>query len=344
MTRKPILPLMAIAMLAACGGGGSAGLTSTPAPAPAPAPAPTPTPTATAAPGFTPTVTPTETLPGTDAAAGKITGGSFEEVLVATPKVSIGRDASGNYLVSVAGVSGQTSGTSSGLDRRFEFLASDRTTEADGTQRYTNGRSGSIFPGERSSLTVLPANTAANPLKHINFSYLIVCGPATCNTSQPGGAMIAFGERTASSEVPVSGSATYAGTFQTSRGPEFVGSSGGDSNDISGTLGQLSGAMGVTVDFGRGSVTGSMSQIVDGTGYYTYNAETQAHRLADMTMSGSLASGLLSGTIDPAANSAFNGGTWNGLFFGPQAAELGGSFILRSMENVYAGYFGAAKQ
>lgn len=341
-------------LLSGCGDGGGGGVASAsaPLPSPAPSPTPTPTPTPTQPAGFTPTVTPTETLPGTTASVSPNGGPRVEEILDSS-RVAIGRDAAGNYLITVPVSTGQATGLSEGFLRRFEFLAANRTTTASGMQQYSLGRSGSIFPNEKSFLTVLPAGTAANPLAHVNFAYLVACINDACSAADsPGGNIIAFGNRTVSDDIPVSGSASYTGAFATSFGPGYSAGVPPESDNTAGggfdTAGQLAGTARLTVSFADKGVTGSLSNISDSTGWFSYTAEDVNHRIADFAMTGSFdAAGTLSGTIAAPAGTTFTGGNWVGMFFGPQAAEVGGSLILRAAPFAfpaeYAGYFGGAK-
>lgn len=351
---KPPASVTAIALCllsCACGGSGG-GSIGTLASAPAPAPSPTPTPTPS--PGFIPTVTPTETLSGTTATTQPIGTTGTEEVLDAS-RVSIGRDVAGNYLITLPVATGQNIGLSQGFQRKFEFLAANRTTTASGAQQYTLGRSGSILPNEKSFLTILPAGTAANPLKYVNFASLLV-------TLTEGGFgdppipvhnVIAFGDRTLVSDLPLTGSASYSGTFATtysSRGfsvaapPESDNTAGGGFA----TAGQLSGDLRMSVNFADKGISGSLANISDSTQWFAYADTDFNHRLADLAMTGTFATdGTISGTIAPAAGTPFTGGIWNGMFFGPQAAEVGGSLILRAdifnLPTHFSGWFGGQK-
>lgn len=350
---KPIASMIVLALslgTCACGGGGSGsgGIASTPVPVPSP----TPTPTQGA--GFTPTVTPTETLPGTTAAIQPIGTTGVEEILDAT-RVSIGRDASGNYLITLPVATGQTTGLSQGFLRKFEFLAANRTTTASGAQQFANGRSGSIFPNEKSALTILPARTAANPLNYVNFASLTLTLADTLEFGDPaipGQNAMVFGERTVAGDVPLAGSASYTGTFATSFGssgffvscPDCDGTAGGGIA----RAGQLSGDLRFSVSFADKSVSGSFTNISDSTGWFSYTSTDANHRIADMALSGSFSpDGTLSGTIASTSVTPFTGGIWNGMFFGPQAAEVGGSMILRASifdrPAHFTGWFGGKK-
>lgn len=356
-------PLAAIAfslLTCACGGGGggSSGgaIASTPPPAVTPSPTPTPAPST----GFTSTVVPTAALPGTTASVKPVGSAGHEEILDAG-RLSIGRDAAGNYLITIPVVTGQTAGLSEGFLRRFEFLAANRTITPNGAQQYANGRSGSTFPNEKSALTILPASTAANPLKHVNFGSLTVTLSDTIGFGDPlipGGNTFVFGERTAVGDTPLTGSASFSGTFATAfatRGFSVSDGGGIPCGDIAGSCGdpivvagQLSGDVRLSVNFADRGISGSLVNIADSTGWFSYTTPDLNHRLADLAFAGSLgADGTLSGTFADAPGTPFTGGNWNGSFFGPQAAEVGGSLILRAtifgQPSEYAGYFGGRK-
>jgi C-lobe and N-lobe beta barrels of Tf-binding protein B len=351
MKPMPSVAVLALSLVTcACGGGSSGGSVAS-----APAPVPSPTPSPTQSPGFTPTVTPTETLAGTTAARAIISqSGEHEEILDAS-RVSIGRDASGNYLITLPVITGQTVGMSEGFLRRFEFLAANRTVTASGAQQFALGRSGSIFPNEKSLLTILPARTAANPLNYMNFASLqlsLADEVGFGDPAIPNGNAIVFGTRTAASDIPLTGSAGYSGTFATSYANRGVfvcdpvvcdGTAGGGLA----TFGQLAGDLRLTVNFADKGISGSLSNITDSTGWFSYTATDANHLLANLAMTGAfLADGTLSGTFAAAPGTPFTGGIWNGMFFGPQAVEVGGSMILRAnlgATTEYAGWFGGKK-
>lgn len=350
MKPTPSVAVLALSLVTcACGGGSSGGSVAS-----APAPVPSPTPSPTQSPGFTPTVTPTETLPGTTAARAIISpSGEHEEILDAS-RVSIGRDASGNYLITLPVITGQTMGMSEGFLRRFEFLAANRTVTASGAQQFALGRSGSIFPNEKSLLTILPARTAANPLNHVNFASLqlsLADEVGFGDPAIPNNNAIVFGTRTAASEIPLIGSAGYAGTFATSYANRGVFVTCYDCDSTAGgglaTFGQLAGDLRLTVNFTDKGISGVLSNITDSTDWFSYTATDADHRLADLAMSGAFsADGTLSGTFAAASGTPFTGGIWNGMFFGPQAVEVGGSMILRAnlgATTEYVGWFGGKK-
>lgn len=339
--------------LTACGdGGGSSSVASTPAPAPSP----TPTPASSQA--LTPSFTPSETLAGATATVRPVGNTGAVDLLDAS-SVSIARDSTGNYFITlpmlIPTLTDQASGSSQSMERRFEFLASNRTTTASGAQQYVLGRSNNLWGNEKSFLTVLPAKTAANPLSYLNFASLVftfadTVGPA--DPSVPGGSVLVFGDRTVQGDLPLSGTASYTGTFATSYAsrafsvscPECDGTSGGGFA----TAGQLAGNMRLSVNFADKSVSGSLSNIADSTGWFSYGNSDLNHRIADLAMTGSFNSGgTFSGAIAASANTPFTGGSWNGMFFGPQAAELGGSMVLRAsifgLPTGYDGYFGGKK-
>lgn len=346
---KPIASMIVLALslgTCACGGGGSGneGIASTPVPSP------TPTPTQGA--GFTPTVTPTETLPGTTAAIQPIGTTGVEEILDAT-RVSIGRDAMGNYLITVPVATGQTTGLSEGFLRRFEFLAANRTVTASGAQQYALGRSGSISGDEKRFLTILPAGTAANPLKYINFASLVLTlgEGGFGDPSIPVQNAMVFGERTTIGDIPLTGSASYAGTFATGFSSKGFSVSCPDCDETAGvaTAGQLSGNLLLSVNFVDKSISGDLSNIADSTGWFSYSSSDPNHRLANIAMTGFFAfDGTISGTFAAAPGTPFTGGIWNGMFFGPQADEVGGSLILRAtifdQPAHYSGWFGASRE
>lgn len=351
MKPMPSVAVLALCLVTcACGGGSSSGSVAS-APVPAPSPTPIPTPTPTQSPGFTPTVVPTEILPGTTAAHAIIKNTGHEEILDSS-RVSIGRDASGNYLVTLPVVTGQTTGLSEGFLRRFEFLAANRTIRASGAQQYGWGRSGSIFPNEQSALIVLPARTAANPLNYVNFASLVITldGEEMLfgDPAIPSQNAIAFGPRTAVSEIPLTGSASYSGTFATSFADRGFSVSSGDGEAYCcNPAGQLSGDLHLAVNFADRGIAGSLSNITDSTGWFTYTSTDVHHRLADFSMTGTFTpDGALSGIL-AAPGTPFFGGSWKGAFFGPLAAEVGGSLILRAnifdRETEYAGWFGGKR-
>ncbi len=332
--------------LAACGGGSSiGGVASTPPPVPSPTPPPT------QPPGFIPTVTPTEFLAATTSSVYPISPTSTEEILADASRVTVGRDAQGNYLITLPVPTGQTNGLSNGFMRKFQFEMANAQTTSDGVVHYRVGQSGSIFPNEKSYLTIIPAGTSRNSLQHVNFAFLGTCLAATCSDGLfpggeqfPTGSLLAFGNMTPFGEIPVTGSASYLGRFESSGG--LVRGGCGDESCIPNyTSGHLRGNLSLDVNFTTGGIAGKLDNITDTTGYFDNAAIDTLRHLPDFKMTGQFNSaGALSGSLSATPGTSFTDGSWNGLFYGPSAVEAGGTLILNSTINSFSGFFGATKQ
>jgi hypothetical protein len=341
-----LLALLSVAALglslAACGGSDGGGIAIATVPLPSPSPTPTP--------GFTPTVVPSTLLSGSTASVYPKSATITENILADSARVTVGRDDAGNYLITLPVPTGQVDGWSDGLLRKFQFVKADAETTSDGVIHYRVGKSGSIFPNETSFLTIIPANSSRNSLQHVNFAFLGVCLAGTCADGQfPGGEMfplgnlLVFGTSTPGSDVPVSGLATYSGSFETSGGP-IRGSCGDEFCNPNYTAGHLIGNLSLGIDFGRGAVTGQFSSVTDTTGYFNNSDLDPLRHIPDFALSGQIGSGgSLAGSVTATPGTSFSDGRWTASFFGPGAAEIGGTMILNSSLSDFSGWFGAKK-
>jgi hypothetical protein len=334
-------PIAALALLlAACGGSGGGGsIASTPAPLTTPTPIPTP--------GFTPTVVPTQTFVGMVAAIDNVR--NTRDVLAGPSQVSVGRDDQGNYVVTLPVLPVLADGSGSFM-RTFQFDKANAETTSDGVTHYRVGVSRGFNPAERSYLTIIPAASSRNSLQHVNFAFLGACFYDTCADSQfpggemyPAGHLLAFGNATAGGEIPVSGLATYSGSFESSGGP-VQGGCGDDTCIPNYTAGHLVGGIMLRADFGSKAITGQLSNITDTTGYFSNSATDALRHIPDFALTGQLGpSGTLAGTLTATPGTSFTDGRWTAAFFGPNAAEIGGTMILNSSLSDFSGYFGVKK-
>lgn len=322
-------------MLSACGGGSGGSVASAPPP-PAPAPSPSPSPTPAPPPASTTyssadgvnaavsdPVTPTQSFAalGTTSAPDKVR-------MVAASEITIGRDSNGGYAITVPVV------TANGSEavRTLQFAANTRYVDPqfnpDGTSfAARQDASSTARSGDR---VLYLAGTGG--FAHLTLAEMNLCNSASgtgcVGGSSPAKLMLVFGQATPLADIPVSGSASYGGRFTTFSGSE-----------------NLAGNMLISVDFASRGLSGKLTDV--GTFDSSCDTVICSASFADFGLTGMIAAnGSLSGTIAPPAETRFSDGTWTGLFFGPAAAELGGSMLIDANGGAatYAGVFGAKKQ
>jgi hypothetical protein len=151
--------------------------------------------------------------------------------------------------------------------------------------------------------------------------------------------VVAYGVETPASQLPATGTATYAGNF---RGYYSVGNASGA---ITG------GAVALNADFAARTISGAVTNVTitgqDGT----------TGRLNNIMLTGGqfgatpAESTSFLGTAAPAAATASTtldvggvaGGNFGGKFYGPQAAEVAGVVSLSGNNTLVQGAFGAKK-
>ena len=355
MTRMTISILIGLgAAVAGCSDGGG-GVASIPAPPPSPASSPSPIPNWIPAPPRTTSdspsgnygvnaavsdpVTPTQAFFALGVSQGRSTGAPVIKPL-SSSEIAIGRDDTGGYTITVpvetVGASGQIAPTI----RRLLFAENTRL----GTP---------VLPALGYYAARQDASTTSDPLgdrrltltnpggfSFITFAEIDVCNTSTstgCGVSlwSSGRISLVYGQATPIAEIPLTGSANYHGSLKL---PTIGYASIGYAT--------IFGDLDLSLDFAARSASGTVTNLVQPGDNCCFSDIP----LPDMGLSGSLGQeGALNGNVVTTANSPFAGGTWTSQFFGPNAAELGGTMALTSRDPAFlggsvSGIFGAVKQ
>lgn len=298
----------AACFLSACGGGGVQSVNSTPTPTATPASTPTSTPTPTPTP--TPTSGTNSTLTNLQFSQSFEALGAVNRFTAATSNgatsnrqpqtngsVQVRYDAStGSYTIA----NGQLPETS--------FTSADRST-TDSTSIISTY---SKTSGTRSdNLALFNPGTGNTKLALTYASYGgWQSTNATGASTDVATTFFVYGIKTAPGDLPTTGMASYKTTLD----GLFAGDSG---------VYTLGGASAIVADFATGTIDFSMTpvgrNIVDGT----------SKDFGAILGSGTIGSGTsaFAGTSDAASMNGYSA-TLRGQFFGPQAAEVGSTFLL----------------
>lgn len=190
------------------------------------------------------------------------------------------------------------------------------------------------LPGDGTTTPVSGGGTAAVSIGNLQYSVQGIW------TYSPGGGVTyrgvtAVGSGTPIASVPIGGTATYSAAYSNSGG----GTAGifyvPDGNGGIST-GSVSGNIAVTVNFGTGAVTGSLSNMVakhaDGSAATPWNDVSLSANINRLPNNASF-TGTTSTSGPPAGagNTGFSSsatGQLGGAFFGPNADEVGGTWTL----------------
>ncbi|MEO7133296.1 MAG: transferrin-binding protein-like solute binding protein [Vicinamibacterales bacterium] len=140
------------------------------------------------------------------------------------------------------------------------------------------------------------------------------------------------GYKTADSNVPTSGSATYNGSVV---GKVIFPDAGAHGVGVY----YLNGDVSLAANFGSGSITGNLTNMTSGQGPWN-----SVSLLGSISGSQNAFSGTSAATSAPANAAAMSGsasGTFAGMFFGPSAQELGAVWTLFDGSSTATGSFGA---
>jgi hypothetical protein len=160
---------------------------------------------------------------------------------------------------------------------------------------------GGVFSG---SISVPSINGV--PLSYTRLAYFYTAGP----TTNFDGRAFTFGVQTQASDVPTTGTATYTGN---AGGVVFLAT--GDTNaSLAGSTASL------IADFSTGSIATALALLVTPTG----GVQTPLDVLVGAGSLGAVKPGF-SGSLTGSGTVA---GSFNGAFFGPQAAEFGYDFLV----------------
>lgn len=307
LCQLPMLTL-AIASLAACGGGGVA-LNSTPYPPPSPTPTPTPSQTALVEPKMA-------TTPPAVLATG------------ATPSFASPGAGTTSIPLLMTAISGNYSGDQATVDQGAKLDVS-----AGGVSLVINN--GALQTAGRQ--VQINADTLDYTRYGVWYNYSSGVGFHDAG-------VFAGGYQTPAASMPTSGSATYHGnsTF-------YLVQTGSSSTGAEADIG--SGQVSLVANFAAGAVSGALTGFTvasqdpnNGSGAFNDLAFT-----ASITPAQNVFSGTLSVTSTPVSLFAMpsgSTGTISGLFFGPNAQEVGGAWLLRGPGGALGGAVGTfgAKQ
>ncbi len=311
--------------LTACGGGGApTSLVSAPAPAPAPAPPPAPAPA--------PAPTPAASI-GAPAIAVVPNAALFPQASISGPTIMAHSRTVFPLLQSVvsissAGVVADTATINAGATLAFD--SSDSSYEID-IRNSALGVSNVVLNSTPSG--VFQADVAGG--KHVSLE---IADPATSNLSWTSygswDVAMATGARTQAAfvtgydtpagAVPTTGTATYAGSV---RG-EVILPQAGRENGVN--YGSLSGDASLVANFGTGSITGNLVNMVS-TDFDGNKLPWNSVSLSGTLFAQNMFSGTSAATSAPGNNAALKGtatGTFAGAFFGPRVEELGAVWTL----------------
>lgn len=337
-------PQLAIApivfLLAACGDAGSgAGIASAPVPVTAPVPAPTPTPT--------PTPTSIQVYSGASGSALAVTTASqtFDpgETGPSGPlapnasnwgdSLRIARDSTGGYSIDLSMPEANTVFAGEAVSKHFDFpISSQTSTNSQGTTaEFVTHASGN---GSWDGTLNLDLAGPGKGRSYVNMATLTACNAnpfSGCTPDNFARSFMVFGVTTPLAEIPLAGSAGYSGTFQL---PAKNG------NDL------IEGTIGLSVNFANHAISGSLTKLA-----FSIDAGFNGAVVAepDIALIGTISSnGFLSGTLAPGTDAKVASGSWAANFFGPNAAEVGGTMLLTMKpgfaDTYFAGTFAGKKQ
>lgn len=304
----------AVMFLSACGGGG--GVSSTPSPAPAPTPAPTPTPTPTPTPVA---FTDWQSIPANGVV--RLSGSTTEATYNRTITGALGEVSSFN--APSAGSATVDLTYSAGALTAYRIAGSQSTitfSNTDGSSATRLAANPNVVrrtsPSGASSVLLFDSVSAG--YSHLSFG-------AWSGVSTTTGFNNGFhaGSTTPDGAIPTSGTAT------------FTGSSVGYYSVVNGLVEGVTSDVTLIANFAARSLN------------YTATNSQGANSLPGLNIFGTLTwnpgSGLFSGTLRTPVGFGTGelSGPASGRFYGPNAKEIGGSFVLNWSGGTRAQYVGA---
>ena len=160
------------------------------------------------------------------------------------------------------------------------------------------------------------AADGTNRLKSARYGLISIVDPANNNRDY----LTAYhvGSLTPLNQMPSNVTATYTGLF---RGIHEVAGTAGH------RVGEVDiGTVNLTANFTNGTIKGSVNNMVDGGGQPLFYGLHMDGRIAGNTYKGTVELSQRGGA--PVAGSA-TGSSWNGAFYGPNAAETAGALAVR---------------
>ena len=320
--------------LTACGGGGGGGIASAPPPPPTPIPTPTPTPAAVAI--------------GAAAMATAPNANLFPQATSVGPTMQAHPTTAFPLLQSVFTVNGSVAGADTvamngGATLSFDYpgdnvgdkinlavpgLFSNVTLVAGGGYYCYSfcGQVGSRY------VELEFADPATSNLSWTTYGTWYSSSSQTRNYGE-----FVTGYTTPAGSVPTTGTATYTGSAQ---GRVFYPDAGGP-NGVGHTY--VLGDASLQANFGSGSITGSLTNMTNGSGWThgqgPWNSVSLLGAISGGNFTGTTAATSAPGTLGSLRGSAT--GTFAGLFFGPIAQELGAVWTLHDGTSTAIGTIGA---
>ena len=290
-TFRLIMLASAACYLSACGGGGIE-VASTPPP-PTSAPAPTPTPTSTPTPNPYLALAPVKIFPAVTASTDFATLG-IETSVGGAPISSLTRNgfsarydaSSGLYILGLP---------SAQPDGFYNFSADQPNTQ------FWRGRLADSETSKSPEISVFkpsPANT------EIQLTYTTFANYNIYHLGGPPFGLVAFGQATAQSNIPLTGAADYLAKVA---GTTVDG------------MGEIQGSAALRFDFGAGTLSGHFDPVYyDITGLGSSGQSLGRYDFVNTVFG--VGSSSFSGSLSKPSNSQT--GTFDGLFTGPNAQEL----------------------
>jgi hypothetical protein len=308
------LTFLAVA-LCSCGGGGA--MTTPVAFTPPPPPSPSPTPTPTPAP--TPTPTGTQAAPATPQLVG-----NFPVAVAGEPTLANPPQTALPLLQTVNDTRTMNEGASLTLLGYRSAATFDIANTALQTSNVPLETKPNLVYYETSGSTVVRLDFSSLDWTAYGWWYV---SPNASNSPTYLAAFVT-GFATAATSVPTTGSATYQGY-------------------ATGEEGWLSGKARLDADFGSGTITGALTDMVAGDwddGYKPWNSVSLSASIAGGTSSFAGTTAVTSAPANDWALGAGATGTIVGNFFGPNAEEIGAVWTLFDGTHAATGALGAGRQ
>lgn len=319
---------LAISLTACGGGGGGGGIASTPPAPPSPTPTPTPTPAAAAI--------------GAAAMATAPNANLFPRATAVGPTMQAHPTTAFPLLQSVFTVNGSVAGADTVAMNGGATLSFDYPGDKVGDKINL------AVPGLFSDVSLVAGGGyyCYSFCAQVGSRYteLEFADPTTSNLSwttygtwyssssqaRNYGAFVT-GYTTPAASVPTTGTATYTGSAQ---GHVFYPDAGWQ-NGVGHNY--VSGNASLQANFGSGSITGSLTNMTNGSA--PWNSVSLLGAISGGNFTGTTAATSAPGTLGSLRSSAT--GTFAGLFFGPVAQELGAVWTLHDGTSTVIGTIGA---
>jgi hypothetical protein len=317
---------LAIGLAACGGGGGGGGLVSIPPP---PTPTPTPTPAAATIGAPARAIVPNANLfPIAVAGGPTIQAHSTTVFPLLQTVVSIG---GGTVAAGTATMNGGATLAFNSIGDSYQLNLGNPALGV--SSAVLNARPAGIYQADLGSISVFLdiANPATSNLSWTTYGFWDIHSSATIIN-----APFVTGYETPAGSIPASGTATYAGSVVGEAFTPLAGQQSGVG------YAALSGDATLQANFASGSITGSLTNMIV-TGFEGDTTPWNSVSLLG-AISGGQFSGASAATSAPGNYASLSGsatGTFAGMFFGPNAQELGAVWTLFDGTSAAVGSIGA---